>query len=1509
MSSMYVTKRNGKVESVQFDKITERIQRLVKVDELKFINPIMIAQKVVASIYSGITTEELDLESAKICVNLCTSHHLYSLLASRILVSNLHKKTKNNFIEKENYIQEKLGILDTKWLQWINKYKKDINKMIDYNRDYNFDYFGFKTLERAYLMKVGNEIIERPQDVFMRVSSFINQGNLELTKKTYDYMSLGYYTHATPTLFNSGNKKSQLSSCFEANTLVNTLLGPKKIIDVEIGDEVVTHLGNIKKVIQKHKNEINNRILYRVKFNGKVIGNGINPNGFIVTEDHKLYTYNIISEITEWKEIKHLTNEDYIMVPLNSSKDQFKESIGTKTGYIPSILHHQIEREFNYDDLIYLNNNIYVKFLSKEVVTIDSNYVYTLGVEDDHSYSIEGIIAQNCFLVGTEDSMEGITKTWGDVSLISKWGGGIGLHVSNIRAKDTLIKGTNGPSSGIIPMLKVYNEIARYVDQCFIGSTIIYTHIGPQEIKNISPEMYVRTVGGEFNRIKRVYSDKYEGEMITLKFTGCEEITCTPLHPFLVIKNAGENKDIIINRLSNDYLSYDWVNANEIGINDYVLIPIPTLSINNPNYEEAECYMYGILLLHNIVDNNFIIETNNNEIINYIISFLKLKGINYTLSTNKLIFPICSKLLFTETQFTTYLSVINLPEYKIRWIIKGILADNHITISDNIIKLLRFLYLRCGELYDTSDNDNWFVFENIIFSKLESSKTNYYNGIVYDLEIENNHNYLTHAGLVHNGGKRKGSIAIYLEPHHPDILSFLDLKKNFGAETERARDLFLAVWLSDLFMKQVECDGDWYLMCPNLCPNLENVYAENYEKLYWSYVEQGKYKNKIKARDIMKSIMDSQLETGTPYIVYKDHVNKKSNQKNLGTIKSSNLCVHEDTNLLTNQGHIIIKELKDKNVTIWNGFEWSDVTIKQTGINQELISIYVKPYKNNKELPIRKIDCTFYHKFYVDNENNMMDAYDLQLGYKLLGYNASEQIIELMMSNYDYAVVIDIKNFGQKGNTYCLTEPKRHMAIFNGILTGQCAEILEYSDHKEYAVCNLASIAINKFIIPFINSIDVNREWKIYTKNNCKYCKWAKNYLKSLNINFSEEIVDGFKLREILNKKDDDKVTYPQIFNGEELIGGWDDLYNYCKGTFDYNKLYDVAYIATINLNNVIDLNYYPVPETKISNMKHRPIGLGIQGLGDALVLLKIPFDSDESIKFNEKIMETIYRASVTASINISKERCELMKEFRKKNIKCPEFYDINFEPNNKLYHILKPCKYELEMDLDDRCGSYSSFKGSPISEGLFQFDLWNKDPLNKDKWEILRDEVKKYGIRNSLLTALMPTASTSQIMGNNECFEFFTNNIYTRRTLAGDFPLVNKYLIDDLINIGIWNNEIKDMIIASNGSIMNFKEFPEQIKRLYQTIWEIKQKWVLENALARAPYIDQTQSMNIFMAIPDYQKLYSSHMWAWKNGLKTGIYYLRSKPAKEATKFTVDPNILKKINNLEENTCESCSA
>lgn len=1250
--NMFVTKRNGKTEPVKFDKITERIARLIHPNEKHILDASKVAQETIKKVYSGIDTETLDLESAKVCANMNTTHSLYNYLAGRINISNLHKKTLKSFVEKQNIIQEitkknstnNIGILDEKYLKYVNDNAKKLENIINYKRDFNLDFFGFKTLERAYLLKdpKTKKIIERPQDMFLRVATFINMGNLKKIKATYNMMSLGFYTHATPTLFNSGTRKANLSSCF---------------------------------------------------------------------------------------------------------------------------------------------------------------------------------------LIGTKDSMDGITNTWKQVSLISKWSGGIGLHVSNIRAKGSLIRGTNGESSGIIPMLQVYNNIARYVNQCFIGSTKIYTEKGILPIESLKVGDKVFTKDGTLKHIKQIFQDKYTGKALNIKAKHNFDwnITVTPEHPFLVIKDQKKmtNYTVLENRIKRNLVNKEWIEAKDITEHDLITIPIPKYEQDFRLYHSTDCYFYGVML----GDGHICKERNEagvtlghkkEKVIEFVKNYLDLQLIKYWINETESVvnirWSVSSKFKFTRNQLYDDNQIkkcddvmLNLPLDKAKSIIKGLMETdgcigNELTIeltSLQVLESMKYILLRMGILSsgysrnrvgDVSSYKNittrlptwvlripkvesiaellniepgkykkFFSCGDFLYTRFNSIEETEIDTVVYDLEINSNHNYLTEIGLVHNGGKRKGSFAIYLEPHHPDIFDFLDLRKNFGAETERARDLFLALWVSDLFMKQVDSGGDWYLMCPDECPGLTDVWGKDYEDLYWKYVRENKYRKKIKARELMRAIIDAQIETGTPYITYKDAANSKSNQQNLGTIKSSNLC----------------------------------------------------------------------------------------------------------------------------------------------------NEIIEYSDDKETAVCNLASIAISKCVVPF-NS---ERIWTIYVKDNCKYCRWAKSYLKYHKYEF---IIKEENIREVFNVPDNEKITYPQILYGNQRIGGFTELIWFTKSTFNFDKLYQVAYLATENLNNVIDVNYYPTSQSKLSNMKHRPIGLGIQGLADTLAMLRIPFESEQSIKFNQDMMETIYFAAMTASKDIAKKRNK-MSHFIKIKDKLPTFYDPNLtlesDKINNLYHELKPNQYELKNT--EYLGAYSSFKGSPLSEGKFQFDLWNVKPSKWD-WDNLRKEVLTWGVRNSLLTALMPTASTSQILGNNECFEYFTNNIYTRRTLAGDFVVVNKHMINDLTAIGEWSYDCKQHILACDGSVKELN-IPNLFKHLYKTIWEIKQVWSLKNALARAPYVDQTQSMNIFMGVPNSQKLYSAHMWGWKHGLKTGMYYLRTKPATTATKFTVDPNLVKTALPLPvedlSNTCEACSS
>lgn len=939
---MQVQKRDGRKEVVKFDKILSRIKKMTYELDTDYVDAWEVTKRTIDGLYDGISTEKIDNLAAETAAQLTVKHPDYSYLASRIVISSMHKHLKRPFSqvieELYNYVHPetgmKAGLVSDHVYKFVMENKEKLNESIVFDRDYNFDYFGLKTLERSYLLKLDKKIAELPQHLYMRVACGIWEGNIDEVIKTYEALSNHQFTHATPTLFNAGTVRPQLSSCF---------------------------------------------------------------------------------------------------------------------------------------------------------------------------------------LVGMqEDSLEGIFKTLTDVAKISKTAGGIGLHVHNIRSEGSYIKGTNGVSNGIIPMLKVFNETARYVDQCFDGDVLIQTENGTVKISDISIGDMVLTHDGTFQEVENILSKEYSGK-ITIIENSSGYVKVTPEHPFLVLRN--KNNELDFNIIKKDFdaglLALEWLEAKHIEENDFI-IDAPPCNIPSSLFEE----------------------------------------------------------------------------------------------------------------FAPSGNKNYFYYDSKFFKRVLRKEFSDYSGHVYDLVVKNNHSYVTEiGGAAHNGGgKRKGSIAIYIEPWHADIEPFLDLRKNQGKEEMRARDLFLALWTPDLFMQRVEDDAMWSLFSPDEAPGLADVYGDDFKVLYEKYESEGRARKEVKARDLWTKVTDSMLETGTPYILYKDAANKKSNQRNLGTIKSSNLC----------------------------------------------------------------------------------------------------------------------------------------------------AEILEYSDKNETAVCNLASISLPSFI-------------------------------------------DGYKKMGVI-KSSRNKMKY------------------------NYQRLYDMAYQTTINLDRVIDINYYPTPETRVSNMKHRPIGIGVQGLADTYSILGCAFESDEARDLNNKIFETIYFAFLNAS-------CDLARKAGK---------------------------------------PYESYSGSPISNGEFQFDSWgvNSDELSGLwNWDELKEKIKKYGIRNSLGLCAMPTASTSQLLGNNEAIEPFTSNIYSRSTLSGNFVVINKYLVKDLIEIGLWTDDVRNKIILEEGSIQNVPEIPTEIKERYKTVWEIKQKELINQAADRGKFICQTQSMNLFFTDPNPAKVTSAMFYGWKKGLKTGIYYTRTKAATSALK------------------------
>jgi ribonucleotide reductase alpha subunit len=1178
-NAIFVTKRDNTKEEVSFDKVLKRMKILS--NELN-VNPHLIAQKLCNRIYDGVKTSELDILGAEICANMITIHPDYGILAARISMSNLEKNTSPSFSETIQILYDNVDIRGNKCplisqelYDIVKKHKTKLNSVIKPKRDSNINYFGLKTLERSYLLKVKGQIVEKPQYLFMRVALGIHGENIKEAVKTYDGLSEQYFIHATPTLFNAGTKRPQLSSCF--------------------------------------------------------------------------------------------------------------------------------------------------------------------------------LLAMN------EDSIGGIYDTQKNCALISKWAGGIGLHIHNIRAKGSMIRGTNGISNGIVPMLRVFNNTARYVDQCVLPETIIYSTKGPIKMEDVVVgETEIYNLNGEIEVVENVLEHSYDGKMFSINTThSLDNLNITPEHPVYCLQGQtkGTNYSVIKNRLNNNLIRPEWIEAGKLTDEDMLIYPIPTFEKDIENITKEDCYVYGAILGDGSLPNDksygyiSLHSKNKSHVLEKVENYFNSKFIRNRTEVNDnttriywnkdVSLPFKYSDIYQNKKKFCHTRWLNLPLDKSKYILKGLIdtdgsIGNEIVFDNtsyNLIESVRFICLRMGiltsgykrdrvgETHITSSgrsitnkkisytlripktseicellevkSGNFTKFlrhENLLFSRIKDIQESEYKGTLYDLQMTKEHNYLLHQGLVHNGGgKRNGSIAIYLEPWHADIEDFLLLRKNHGNEEERARDLFYALWTPDLFMERVKNKGKWTLMCPDECPGLSDCYGEGFKLLYEQYEAEGRGKKTVDAQTLWAQILESQIETGTPYLLFKDACNEKSNQKNLGTIKSSNLC----------------------------------------------------------------------------------------------------------------------------------------------------CEIVEYSSKDEAAVCNLASIGLPRYIA-------VNPETN-------------ENY-------------------------------------------------------FDYDKLTEMTKMVTRNLNKVIDVNYYPIPETRNSNLKHRPIGIGVQGLADVFAKLKVGFDSLEAVEINKKIFETIYFASLESSMEISKKREKSMKKYKDlcqkiDNTENEEEKDLFLKEKVSLEEELKPIREELNRD--KYLGTYSTYEGSPISQGILQFDMWNVEPSEemKPKWDKLRKDIKRYGVRNSLLVAPMPTASTSQIMGNNECFEPYTSNIYIRRTLAGEFIVINDHLVRDLIKLGIWNEDIKNEIIKNEGSIQSIENIPDNIKNVYKTVWEMSQKNLINMAADRGAFICQSQSLNLFIAQPDFSKLTSMHFYSWKKGLKTGIYYLRTKPVAKAQQFTIEPEKKKKEVKNEDNS------
>ena len=836
------------------------------------------------------------------------------------------------------------------------------------------------------------------------------------------------------------------------------------------------------------------------------------------------------------------------------------------------------------------------------------------------------------------------------------------------------------------------------------------------------------------------------------------------------------------------------------------------------------------------------------------------------------------------------------------------------------------------------------------------------------------------------GGKRNGSFAIYLEPWHADVEDFLMLKKNTGSEEERCRDLFYALWIPDLFMERVEKNTLWTLFCPSEAPGLADVYGDEFRALYLRYEAEGRGRKQIEAQKLWFKVLDSQIETGTPYILYKDAANKKSNQKNLGTIKSSNLCVAPETYVLTDKGQYQISELAGKEIKVWNGDKWSTTTVMKTGENQKLVTVHLS---NGAQ-----ITCTPYHKFivrkdYSDKTNikdaTRVDASDLKEGIKIAKCD-----LELIHGDNIKDIIYPYTHGFFCGDGTYHKNPNGYISK-GVILYGDKKNLIPYlqirsSSFKEDAQGRINTMLpdelSDKYYVPINSSLNCRLEWLaglldadgsvarngtneslqicsihfefldrtrlmlqtlgVQSKVTLSYnerktfmpdgkggrkeydCKplWrilissASLYkLKLLGLNCHRLVIKGEEpqrnaeqfvsvISVVDNGRTDDTYCFNEpennagVFNGI-LTGNCVEIIEYSspdetavcnlasiglpmyvdakKRAFDYEKLKEVVKVAIRNLNRVIDINFYPTPETSNSNMRHRPVGLGVQGLADVFALMRLSWESEKAADLNQRIFEHIYYAAVESSCEIAEKE-----------------------------------------------GRYSTYEGSPISKGQLQYDLWGVKPLTEKDgtldWALLKEKVAKHGVRNSLLIAPMPTASTSQILGFNECIEPFTSNIYTRRTLAGEFIVINKHLMKDLEKLGLWNEMMKQQIIVRNGSVQGIDQIPDAIQALYKTSWEIKQKVLIDMAVARGAFICQSQSLNLFVADPNYAKLTSMHFYTWKQGLKTGLYYLRTRAPVMAQKFTVDPELQKAAEKSEhdrvqrkstadEEGCVSCGS
>jgi ribonucleotide reductase alpha subunit len=1292
---MRVVKRSGRIEDMKFDNITNRIKNLTY-GLSKNCDSSKVAQQVASSLYDGITAQEIDTLSAEVCVGMITSDPDYEILATRIVASNIQKVCPNNFHIAMKKLA-KAGIITEEVARIAGRVRDDIVT----KRDYDFGYFGLKTLEKSYLQRLDGILMETPQYMFMRVSIGIHGEDIPSVLETYDKMSQGMFIHATPTLFNAGTPRPQMSSCFVAGTPVfTTNRGPVPIEQVCVGDTVVTHTGSIKPVLQTHKNALGERTLFDVKI--------YKTPGLQVTGNHRFWSITKEQlqwgESPQWNDMNHLRVGDWIAIPNSNTPTE-----------------HQVLDMYD---------------ILKDVQ----------GAEHwTYSYEFDGKKMRRNTHFTSEYRPNGITKNgeWFERYItidehfawfIGSWyGDGCILYQKSSKRTPT----HRGIAFAQNPNNTAFVEEITRIGEKYLG---VHASIHTAKTQNcLSISFNNSAVGTAFNILFGRWSNQkflwptmysWSRSMITAFIGGLVSTDgCCTL-----------NGGVTVQLTNQPLIQSIFHLTRSVGIDT-------SMTIMTKPYMGRDTYI-GRMQIPWIP-----------EVMKWVRKYyaddrlMKSERANTTLEIDGRLFlrvNAKSKIMENLPEFVYTLGVQDDHSYSVQ----GVIAENCFLIAnkgDSIDGIYGSL-TECAQISKWAGGIGMHI-HDVRANKSRIRGTNgQSDGIIPMLRVFN-----ATARYVNQAGRRKGSIAVYLEPWHADIMDFLELRLNQGDEEARCRDLFSALWIPDLFMKRVEEGGQWSLFCPDKAPGLSDAVGEEFEALYTKYEEEGRANATVPAAEVWKAILKSQTETGTPYMLYKDACNMKSNQKNLGTIKSSNLCVAPETKILTSEGQKTISELKDTEVEVWNGEEFSKVTIHQTGSDQKLLTV-----KTSKGLSLR---CTPYHKFWVVGESDPIEAQNLKEGMKIIKHSLPDGTI-----NEDEKIV-SVEDFSETADTFCFNEPLRHRGIFNGILTGNCTEIIEYTDKDETSVCNLASIALPKY---------VNEETR----------------------------------------------------------------------SFDYEKLHEITKVVTKNLNRVIDRNFYPVETARKSNMRHRPIGLGVQGLADVFILCRLAFDSDEAKEMNARIFETMYHAALEASSELA----------------------------------------EVE-------GPYETFEGSPASQGILQFDMWQGETKLNYDWDALKERIRGVGLRNSLLMAPMPTASTAQILGNNECFEPYTTNIYLRRTLAGEFVVVNKHLVEDLKKIGLWSKDMKDLMVKAGGSIQNIVDIPDDIKNLYRTVWEIKMKDVIDMAADRGRFIDQSQSMNLFMESPTLSKLSSMHMYAWKQGLKTGMYYLRSKAKARPIQFSLEPE------------CVACSA